>query len=315
MKSKLKAFIKAQSFGVHRLLSRAGLHVSPVHYYSAQPDVITLEKTREDWAKPSAMPGVAVDLDAQVETLRQTCLPYQDEYDKSETFAFATQNNYGPGYGAIEAQCLHAFIRHHKPSRVVEVGSGVSTQCMYEAFQINQKESPKPFEITCVEPYPSDKLRQMNVNLIEKFVQRVAFEDCFEALGEGDLLFIDSSHAVKPGSDVNYLFLEILPRIRPGVLVHIHDIYLPYDYAPKTLHTYLHWMETSLLRAFLTHNHKVEILFCQSHLHHERPDALRDVFPSYQPLELVDGLYPDGMKSSPAAVGKHFPSSIYLRIK
>ena len=112
---------------------------------------------------------------------------------------------------------------------------------------------------------------------------------------------------------MNYLILEILPRLRPGVIVHVHDIYLPYDYPRTVLQTFFHWTETSLLRAFLVGNERVEILFCESMLHYDRPDALRRVFPEYQPASDVDGI--GAHQPLDLASDGHFPSSIYLRMR
>jgi len=130
-------------------------------------------------------------------------------------------------------------------------------------------------------------------------------------LQQGDLLFIDSSHTVKPGGDVNYLILEVLPRLRKGVIVHFHDIYLPFDYQRDVLQTFFHWAETSLLRAFLIFNDKARIIFCLSHLHYERRDALREVFLEYSPQGDVNGLRLEEYKPF-KLVPEHYPSSIYI---
>ena len=145
-------------------------------------------------------------------------------------------------------------------------------------------------------------------------VQSVPLE-VFTDLAENDLLFIDSSHTVKTGGDVNYLFLEVFPRLRKGVVVHIHDIYLPYDYRRDADRTFLHWSETSLLHAFLICNEKVKIIACLSHLHYERKDVLRKIFPKYNPQEDLNGLSSERDKSLTSQVTKHFPSSIYIQVQ
>jgi hypothetical protein len=133
--------------------------------------------------------------------------------------------------------------------------------------------------------------------------------ELFEELGAGDLLFIDSSHTVRPGSDVNYIVLEVLPRLRPGVIVHFHDIYLPYDYQRNVLRTYFQWMETSLLRAYLVNNSRTRILFCLSQLHYDRPSVLQEVFPEYVRAPDEDGL------EAPNSLQGHFPASIFFEVK
>lgn len=94
-------------------------------------------------------------------------------------------------------------------------------------------------------------------------------------------MFIDSSHTVKPGGDVNFLILELLPRLQKGVIIHFDDIFFPYDYQRNVLRTFLHWAETSLLRAFLIFNEKAKIVFCLSLLHYDRQDVMKEVFPEY----------------------------------
>jgi predicted O-methyltransferase YrrM len=306
--------IKRAILGVHKLGIRFGIHILPVHYYSPVPDILELQRTRDVWARKSVLPGVSVNLDAQAANLQFICLAYQSEYAGNKFYKEAVSNHFGPGYGYIEAQALHSFIRHYKPKRIVEVGSGVSTYCMLKASEINAKETGQTSKIVSIEPYPSSKLRTLpGIELITHKVQNVPFE-VFTKLGENDLLFIDSSHTVKAGSDVNYLILEVLPRLRKGVIVHFHDIYLPYDYQRNVSRTFLHWAETSLLRAFLIFNEKVKIIACLSHLHYERQDVLREVFPEYNPQADVNGLSSEKYKPFDQ-IPKHFPSSTYLQIQ
>ena len=208
------------------------------------------------------------------------------------------------------------MIRHFKPQKVVEVGSGVSTWCMLTALKMNKDETGEDYSITCIEPYPSSRLKALKeIELIQKKVQTVPFERVFDNLNQNDFLFIDSSHTVKPGSDVNYLILEILPRLHAGVIVHFHDIYLPYDYPRSVFQTFFHWMETSLLRAFLIHNDKARIIFCQSQLHYERRDALRELFQEYKPQLDNNGIRSVKYKPFDSPVDEHFPSSIYIQIE
>lgn len=187
------------------------------------------------------------------------------------------------------------------------MGSGVSTHCMLRALRQNEADGHAGSHMTCIEPNPSTPLEALAaegaIELLPEPVQGVDM-DRFEALEAGDLCFIDSSHAVKPGSDVNHLILEVLPRLRAGVIVHFHDIYLPYDYPRDVLRTLYHWQETALLRAFLIGNAGVDILFSLSQLHYDAPDK-REVFPEYEPQADVDGMATEH--------SGHFPASTYLR--
>jgi hypothetical protein len=273
-----------------------------------------LQSTREVWAKKSELPGVVVDLHAQAANLKDIRLSYQVEYAGNQFYKQAVSDHFGPGYGYIEAQALHGFIRHYKPKQIIEVGSGVSTYCMLKASEINARETGQAAKIVSIEPYPSNRLRTLlGIELITQKVQNVPFE-AFTALGANDLLFIDSSHTVKAGIDVNYLILEVLPRLQSGVLVHFHDIYLPYDYQRDVTRTFLYWAETSLLRAFLIFNSHVKIVVCLSHLHYDRQDVLRDVFPEYHPQADVNGLSSETYTAF-SAIPEHFPSSTYLQVQ
>jgi hypothetical protein len=240
------------------------------------------------------------------------CARFEPEYRGNSFYREAVHRGDGPGFGYIEAQVLHGVIRHFKPRQIIEVGSGVSTRCSLAAAAMNEREGAPKTEIICIEPHPSLWLERAGIRLIRSEVQGVGFE-IFEALESGSLLFIDSSHTVKVGGDVNYLILEVLPRLRNGVLVHFHDIYLPYDYARDALTSLEHPQETALLHAFLIGNRNVEILFSLSQLHYDRQESLLEVFPEYHPQSDSDGLC-EGGYGSPEATGGHFPSSTYLRI-
>jgi hypothetical protein len=105
----------------------------------------------------------------------------------------------------------------------------------------------------------------------------------FERLEAGDILFIDSSHVVKTGSDVNYLFLEVLPRLKPGVVIHVHDIFLPHEF-PKAwvMDLHLFWTEQYLLQAFLTHNAEFEVLFANAYMGARHQTEMQRTFPRSQ---------------------------------
>ena len=312
LKKDIKAISKRIFFNLHKLGTRFGIHLLPVCYYSPVPDILELERTKSLWAKKSDLPGISVDLDEQVNNLRTICLPYQKEYAGSPDYQKGVAEYFGPGYGPIEAQALHAVVRHYQPKRIIEVGSGVSTYCMLTAQKMNLEETGQSCSITCIEPYPYDRLRKLtDINLIPQPVQTIPVS-VFRELGANDLLFIDSSHTVKPGGDVNYLILEVLPCLRSGVIIHFHDIFLPFDYPRSVLKTFLHfWAETSLLRAFLIFNEKVKIIFCLSQLHYDRGGVLAEVFPGYNPQPDVNGLADEEIPPD----GQHFPASIYIQMQ
>lgn len=297
---------------IHKLALRFGLQVIPDHYYSSIANMNKLRNNRAIWAKKSMLPGINYNLEEQVDLLRSVCAPYRSEYIGNRHYIEGQINNFGLGYSFIDAQALHCVIRHYKPKRVIEVGSGVSTYCTLKALEQNNTETGQQASMICIEPYPSTKLKQLPLQIIAKEVQTVPFE-VFTQLQSGDVLFIDSSHTVKPGSDVNYLILEVLPRLNPGVIVHFHDIFLPYDYQRDVLTNFFQRSETSLLHAYLAGNRNIKMLFCLSGLHYEKTGELKQVFPEYNPQKDNDGLttdiYPPFSEEK-----EHFPSSTYLQI-
>ena len=291
-----RAFVYGQ-----RLASRAGFNVVPNHYYAPIADLNELSRTTASWAQRTPMHAIDTDLEEQSENIRRMVLPFIDEYRDNIAFLEGQANGYGPGFGYVEAQCLHGVIRSLTPPRVLEIGSGVSTHCTAHALALNLE----PGCITCIEPYPTPYLRHLtNIDLIERRVQDIDLATV-DALESGDLLFIDTSHAVKPGGDVPFIYLHILPRLKPGIVVQIHDIYFPYLYQRDLFDSVYQWSETALLAAMLTNNPRLSILFSLSMLHYDRPDLLTGLFPGYQRASDHQGL-------APRNTAGHFPSSIYL---
>jgi predicted O-methyltransferase YrrM len=271
----------------------------PAHYYSPLPDIRSVKKNLPRWYKEDTSPGIDWNLPGQLELLEHLRL-YSSELASLPSFSQATQDGYGPGYGEIEALLLYLMLRQVKPSRVVEIGSGVSTFYTLTALETNRERDHVASNLTCVEPYPNDKLRALaserNIRLRECEVQDAGF-DVFQELSAGDVLFIDSSHVSKKDSDVDFLFLEVLPRLRKDVLIHIHDIAFPMPALPLDhflFDTYLFWNECALVRAFLSFNTTFRIVMCQSYLHYHKPDALKTLLPSYNPQI-------------------HFPSSLWMQ--
>jgi predicted O-methyltransferase YrrM len=286
---------------INHIAPSLGIFVLPKHYYTPIAETRVLRRCIDSWAKPAPMIGVDMDIERQLDWLRNTVTPFEPEYRGNQVYRAATAGDTGPGYGAIEAQCLHGVVRGLKPKRVIEVGSGVSTACIHEAIGRNGFG-----EITCIEPFPRPGLRKLPVRLVEKPVEAVDVE-MFHKLDAGDLLFIDSSHAVRPGGDVLHLYLRVIPNLRPGVVIHIHDIYLPYLHQRDLLTSAFQWTETALLLALLTNNARLRVLACQSLLHYAAAAELKTIFPEYEPQPATLGL------AKPRAAG-HFPASIYLQV-
>ncbi len=285
------------------MLDRAGLHVLPKHYYTPVPDCTWLENNRPLWMGRSSLAGIPWDLAAQFGWLKDVCEPSYSEVAGLESYRSFTGS--GPGFGAIESQVLHCFIRRFAPAKIIEIGSGVSTMCMLQAASLNQRDGKPASSVTCVEPFPSDKLRNSQVELIPQLCQEVSLS-LFDRLSAGDFLFIDSSHAVKVGSDVLRIYLEIIPRLPPGVFLHIHDIFLPYAYPPTVFSMPYWWQETALLMALMVGNPRLSVLACLSALHYDYTEQLRGLLTDYRPAR-----HDEGLEVSPSDPG-HFPASIWL---
>jgi hypothetical protein len=260
-----------------------GVHVLPVHYYSPVPDTRELRKNLDKWYREWSFTGVDFDIEGQLQILDEF-RAYNHECDDLLSYNDPFLHELGEGFGEVESHILHAMIRRLKPRNVIEVGSGMSTFFAVNALSRNYEEAGIAATMTCIEPYPRPALQKINgacgMRIIPQVVQEVS-AGVFEALSERDILFIDSSHMVKINGDVNYLYLEVLPRLAEGVVVHIHDICFPYptpepEYWIFTKHQF--WTEAALVQAFLLFNSAFKVLLCSSYLHYKAPEALYSVF-------------------------------------
>jgi len=226
-----------------------GYHIRPIHYYEPLPDFGALKaeqiKRRRDPA--------AIDFhwEQQLSLLRQLSATYSGELrdlSRAEANAADFDNDYFSGF---DAAVYYSLIRHLAPRRVIEIGSGYSTRIAHRALSRNREQGQQGV-LTCIEPNPERLAgQQFEMELLEQRVEEIPtnFFLCLEA---NDILFIDSTHTVKFGGDVCYEFLEILPTLKPGVWVHVHDIFFPHDYpADWILKRRLALNEQYLLEAFL----------------------------------------------------------------
>ena len=255
-----------------------GFHVTPVHFYQPIPDTQSLPDTL--WNKRSELVGVDMNDSLQLDLLRNHFPKFRDEYEQipiqptGEEDCFHLNNGLFGGTDALVAYCM---VRQFQPRLIIEIGGGFSSLLLSQAAAKNNSSA-----LICIEPFPQESLRRGCrglYSLIEEKVEDVDL-DFFSQLGPGDLLFIDSSHTVKIGGDVNYLFLEVLPRLKPGVIVHVHDIFLPFEYRRHwVLHELRFWTEQYLLQSFLTFNSEFEVLMANYYLSHYHQDKLKATFP------------------------------------
>ena len=269
---------------IFRIWERKGFHVTPVHFYQPIPNTQNLPEAL--WDKPSELVGVDMNESTQLDLLRKHFPGFRNEYERFPIEPAGKLNHLNLNNGLFsgtDALIAYCMVRHFQPRLIVEIGSGFSSLFLGEAAAKNNRSA-----IICIEPFPREFLRQGFPGLerlIEKKVEDIDLE-FFSQLQSGDILFIDSSHTVKIGGDVNYLFLEVLPRLKPGVIVHIHDIFLPYEYRQDWVtNRFRFWNEQYLLQAFLTFNSEFEVLMANRFLSHRYLGDLKDAFPSLKKLE------------------------------
>jgi hypothetical protein len=271
----------ARTPGYFERWQQRGVHVLPVHYYSPVPDTRELSKT---YPAPSGLIGIDMNEVGQLCFLDSIFPTFADEYnsfvvldspteqqiEQSSSFVVSTDLFYG-----IDPFVSYCLIRHFKPAHIIEIGCGHSTRVACKALEQNGAG-----EIYCVEPYPSSMVKGIGgIKLISQKVQEI---DCdfFNMLQANDILFIDSTHTVKLGGDVTYLMLEILPCLAPGVLVHIHDIFLPAPYpADWYVENHRFWAEQYLLQAYLVGNSQVDVVFANYYMSLKYPTLIQSVFP------------------------------------
>ncbi len=264
-----------------QLWEKRGLHVTPVHFYQPVPDTRTIPETT--WGRQSELAGVDMNDSVQLDLLRN-CFPrFRDEYEQlpsaptGDPTQFHLNNALFAGTDALVTYCM---VRHFRPRLIVEVGSGYSSLISGQAAAKNGDSS-----LICIEPFPVEVLVKGFPglrSLIKKKVEDIELE-FFSQLKAGDILFIDSSHTVRIAGDVNYLFLEVIPRLNPGVIVHVHDIMLPYEYSRAWVMDELRfWTEQYLFQAFLAFNSDFEVLMANNYLAARYLDEFKATFPHSQ---------------------------------
>ena len=252
------------------------------HYYSPVPDredVVAYLNARED--KNCYPVGITIDRNEMLELLGRYSLFYNDipfPVSPTKGFRYYFDNEW---YSYGDAIFLYSFLRNQQPERIIEVGSGFSSAVMLDTVD---RFFPQRPEMTFIDPYP-DRLQGLltdddrkQVNVIAEKIQNVP-TDLFTSLKAGDLLFIDSSHVVKTGSDLQLLLFDILPLLPPGVFVHFHDMFWPFDYPSSWLEDGMYWNENYFLHAFLINNHEWDILFFNSYAKYEFSDFINKRMP------------------------------------
>jgi hypothetical protein len=267
-----------------RMFQSIGITVSPNHYYWPVPDFRELES--REWPAEADTPGLDLAFERQLNFLQTVVPQYQAEWKSDSAPFFSVSYNYHNGFfETVDAEIAYCLVRHYKPKRIVEVGGGYSSRVMAAALDLNLKLDGVRGELVTIDPYPDrfpQKALSDRLHLITKNVQNVDL-DVFLSLQSGDFLFLDSSHVVGIGSDVVREYLEIVPRLAGGVLIHAHDIFIPADYPREAvLHNLAFWSEQYLLQALLMFNSQFEVLWGSSCMQSRAATALESAFPHWQ---------------------------------
>lgn len=276
---------------VRRMAAALGYNiVKRDDYYSVLPVLEEIERTRPRWDRPSELVGLQVDAGDLRGRLDALAERWEADYRRrAGSWAANQDRGFGPGYPLFDARTLYYTLREERPRRYLEVGSGLSTYYASLAAAANAEDGA-PLAVTCIEPYPYDALRTIEgIELVEDMVQNVPLER-FAELEAGDVLFIDSSHTFKIDSDVAFLLLEVLPRLRTGVHVHIHDVPLPFN-TPYPADFWLfgerwpvYWNEAMAVQAFLAFNSAFEIRLSTPLVRHHDEAFLCGRFDDYVPV-------------------------------
>lgn len=254
----------------------------PGHYYSPIPSPEDLRAYLARRQMPEGdIPGISMNAEDQRMLLDEFAHYYPDALFPEQPSPGHRYYHANIWFGYSDAMMLHGFLRRYRPQRIIEVGSGFSSAVMLDTIDRHPGYQPA---LTFIEPFP-ERLDMLmteadheHTTLLESNVQQVPLEQ-FKQLEVGDLLFIDSSHVVKAGSDLQYLLFEVLPCLQPGVYVHFHDVFYPFDYPDEWLTEGRYWNENYFLRAFLAWNEQWQIRLFGSYVHHAFADLISEKLP------------------------------------
>jgi predicted O-methyltransferase YrrM len=269
------------------LLLSEELGHAPGHFYSTIPSVDDIHKNNLRNYETLTIKDIELNLEKQ-STLLHDLFPF---YNKIPYDFINDSSNIQFRYKLKDAQYrysdvifLFGIIQKFKPKRIIEVGSGYSSAVMLDTNELFFENS---IDLTFIEPYPENRLNGLlketdknNIQLIKNFVQNVELE-IYKSLEKNDILFIDSSHVSKLGSDLNHIMFEILPILKEGVIIHFHDVFYPFELPKKWINERKwYWNENYILRAFLMNNSKYEILAFNSFLHLKKKEWFEKEMPN-----------------------------------
>ena len=249
------------------------------HFYSPVVDTSELsERINDLW--PSGIPecpGVSFNDESIVRVLTEWFPQFMSDFNYPEQAIASDESQFfiqNSQYSWLDCRALFVILRQLQPKKIIEIGSGFSSLLTAD---VNRRFFANNMEFVCVEPYPRAFLSTGIAGITQLDVRKVQELEptYFDRLAAGDILFIDSSHVCKTGSDVNHLYLKVLPRLKPGVIVHIHYIFLPFEYLKEwVLEENRSWNEQYLLQSMLQHSVRYEILFASYYAYARFPELV-----------------------------------------
>jgi len=260
------------------LLKKVGVYPIRDHYYYPLFKDSRLKKSLRE---PRDLPGIDFCLEKQLHLLGKLTLAKELEDMKLNEKKYEIKEFYinNESFGSGDAEFLYQIIRFFKPKNVIEIGSGYSTKIANKALLRNKSENEEDFSHICIEPYEMPWLETLDVRVIRNTLENCEIE-ISNKLEANDLLFIDSSHIIRPQGDVLKEYLEIIPRLKSGVIIHIHDIFTPRDYLDQWIREdVLFWNEQYLLECLLSNTQRYEILGALNFIKHSNYSKLKKVCP------------------------------------
>jgi len=254
----------------------------PGHFYSPLPDVEKIQALYQKVDKFKYPVGININESKQIELLKHfqkyvSILPFGDGFKKNNTRYFFNGNEW---YSYGDAIVLFCMINYFTPKCLIEVGSGYSSLVSLDTCELLNLNT----KITFIEPFPDLILKLLSDKdgpekiLLKNDVQTVD-PSLFDNMNRGDILFIDCSHVVKFSSDVLFIITEILPRLKPGVIIHFHDIFWPFEYPLDWLERGLAWNEAYFIKVFLINNKNYEILYFNDYMGQMHQDLVKKYMP------------------------------------
>jgi hypothetical protein len=261
-------------------LIKIGIFPIRDHYYEP---LFNPKELRYSLRDDRYLPGIDLNIDVQLELLNK--LDFNDELlsipiDKKDELQFYYNNmSFPPG----DSEYYYSLIRLFKPKKIIEIGAGYTSLMAIEAINQNKRDKDNySCELILIEPYEMKWINNLDANVIINKVENVN-SAIFNSLGENDILFIDSSHIIRPQGDVLFEYLEVIPCLKKGVLIHIHDIFTPKDYSNHwVLDEVLFWNEQYLLEAFLSFNNDFKVIAALNFLYHNYFNTLAGKCPILQ---------------------------------